>query len=73
MSLSGRSPAEPGKVIDNGLVESYLDIDLPDTSAEALRKRLVNVIAARPDRATWSSALAVLGVAENCPWGYQWA
>lgn len=45
------------EVLDNGLWDSYLEADLSDQNSTALRDRLRQKTAARPDPATLSDAL----------------
>lgn len=45
------------EVLDNGLWDSYLEADLSDQNSTALRDRLRQKAAARPDPGTLSDAL----------------
>ncbi len=45
------------EVMDNGLWDSYLDAELAERSSNAIRARLLERVASRPDPARLSDAL----------------
>lgn len=48
------------EVVDNGLWDTYVEVELPDRQSAALRDRLTTRIAAGPDRVALSEALRAL-------------